>query len=58
MLNGWKCSFKTNEALEKFVKYVEIHFVFFVFFTDILPSAVLCHCTKNEVFPKGFLQLK
>ena len=55
MLNGWKCSFKTNEALEKFVKYVEIHFVFFVFFTDIPPSAVLCHCTKNKVFRKGFL---
>ena len=56
MLNSWKCSFKTNEALEKCVKYVEIHFVFFVFFTDILSSAVLCHCTKNKIFPKGFLQ--
>ena len=57
MLNGFKCSFKTNEVLEKCVKYVEIHFVFFVFFTDIVPSAVLCHCTKSEVFPQGFLQL-
>ena len=28
MLNGFKCSFKTNEVLEKCVKYVEIHFVF------------------------------